>query len=224
MVLILLSGISITAEAAEQTGCTISADLLTAKAGETVTVPIRITGNTGFHNFAVKLDYDRDALVLVSMDTADDESNYLCGELAGTNIAWTDSEGGSYGYLVCASADPITEDGILFAATFRVNEDFSGKASVAPVVCYVRNPAAESQEFEEVAVTTAAGGVKENDAVAGDVDASGEVAYDDVMMIYQAYIEEIRLTDQQMQAADLDGSGSITYDDVMAVYLLYVEG
>ena len=67
--------LAVTAMAAEIAECTVSADSVTA--GKTVTVPVRITGNRGFTNFGIALDYDRAQLELLSIQTAEGETPYL---------------------------------------------------------------------------------------------------------------------------------------------------
>ena len=61
--------LAVTAMAAEIAECTVSVDSVPA-AGKTVTVPVRITGNRGFTNFGIALDYDREQLELLSIQTA----------------------------------------------------------------------------------------------------------------------------------------------------------
>ena len=63
----LIFALAVTAMAAEIADCTVSADSVSATAGGTVTVPIRISGNRGFTNFGIALDYDREQLELLSI-------------------------------------------------------------------------------------------------------------------------------------------------------------
>ena len=63
----LIFALAVTAMAAEIADCTVSADSVSATAGGTVTVPIRISGNRGFTNFGIALDYDREQLELLKM-------------------------------------------------------------------------------------------------------------------------------------------------------------
>ena len=78
----LIFALAVTAMAAEIADCTVSADSVSATAGGTVTVPIRISGNRGFTNFGIALDYDRAQLELLSIQTAAGETPYLCGAVA----------------------------------------------------------------------------------------------------------------------------------------------
>ena len=49
----LIFALAVTAMAAEIADCTVSADSVSATAGGTVTVPIRISGTRGFTNFGI---------------------------------------------------------------------------------------------------------------------------------------------------------------------------
>ena len=135
----LIFALAVTAMAAEIADCTVSADSVSATAGGTVTVPIRISGNRGFTNFGIALDYDREQLELLSIQTAEGETPYLCGTTVAVNTQWTGMDEKSFGYVTAALEEAATADGILFTATFRVSGDFSGTAAVQPVVQYMRS-------------------------------------------------------------------------------------
>ena len=139
LVIALIFALAVTAMAAEIADCTVSADSVSATAGGTVTVPIRISGNRGFTNFGIALDYDREQLELLSIQTAEGETPYLCGTTVAVNTQWTGTDEKTFGYVTAALEEAATADGILFTATFRVSGDFSGTAAVQPVVQYMRS-------------------------------------------------------------------------------------
>lgn len=196
---------------------TLSADTVTAAAGGTVTVPIRLEGNPGFTNFAVSLEYDKEKLTLVSLNAQSEEgSAYLCGSLTAGNPEWKVEEGTANGYLAGASAEVITGDGTLFTATFRLAADFSGTASVKPVVHYLRNGGEAG--FTDVAVTAKAGSI--SNYIPGDVNDDGEVTLEDAMMTYNASIGLIKENDRM----DIDQDGEITLVDAMTIYNLSLGG
>ena len=89
--------------AAEIADCTVSADSVSATAGGTVTVPIRISGNRGFTNFGIALDYDREQLELLSIQTAEGETPYLCGTTVAVNTQWTAFCTNCSTSLICSS-------------------------------------------------------------------------------------------------------------------------
>ena len=132
-------GVPLLVYAEEVTTCTITADSVPTPPGEQITVPVRITENQGFTNFAISLEYDPEKLELISINTMDSEIPYLCGTQVSTNLSWVNGEKKSCGYIVSASSDAISGDGILFTATFRMREDLKDFASITPVVHYIRN-------------------------------------------------------------------------------------
>lgn len=195
---------------------TLSADTVRANAGETVTVPIRLAGNPGFTNFAVSLEYDKDQLTLVSLNTESTEGNaYLCGTLTAGNPEWETEAGTANGYLTGASAETVTGDGILFTATFRLAADFSGPATVKPVLHYLRNGGEAG--FADVTVTAKAGSV--SSAVLGDVNGDGRVTLMDAVAIYNAV-----MGGDADSSMDINGDGRVTLMDAVSVYNLVMGG
>lgn len=210
----LLLCLPMTALATENT--TLSADTVTAAAGGTVTVPIRLEGNPGFTNFAISLEYDKEKLTLVSLNTESEEgSAYLCGSLTAGNPEWKTEEGTANGYLTGASGEVITGDGILFTATFRLAADFSGTASVKPVVHYLRNGGEAG--FTDVAVTAKAGSV--GISPLGDVNGDGRVTLMDAVAIYNAV-----MGGDTESSMDINGDDRVTLMDAVSVYNLVMGG
>lgn len=207
----------LTVAAAEVTACTVTAESVPAIAGGTVTVPIRISGGTGFTNFGIALDYDRDALTLTAIDV--DEDSLLNGAAVSANAGWTGADGETYGYLTCASPEKITGDGLLFTATFQVGDGVTGSVSVTPVVHYVRNNTALFSVFEEIpanAVSAELSVIR-----MGDVNQDGEVDVIDALMAYRAYRGVLVLSDAQETAADLNQDGEIDVLDALLIYRIY---
>ena len=104
----LIFALAVTAMAAEIADCTVSADSVSATAGGTVTVPVRISGNRGFTNFGIALDYDREQLELLSIQTAEGETPYLCGTTVAVNTQWTGADGKTFGYVTAALEEAAT--------------------------------------------------------------------------------------------------------------------
>ncbi|MBQ8830147.1 MAG: hypothetical protein IJ017_00940 [Oscillospiraceae bacterium] len=202
--------------------CSVSADTVTATAGQQVTVPVRIADNTGFTNFAVILDYDRTALELVSINTASGEESYLCGELVSVNTVWENGEGETFGYITCALSEKCSEDGILFTATFNVKSGFSGTASVTPSISYIRNNAAVFSVFEEITANVHAGSVNVEKAEItvriGDVNGDGKINAVDAALTYKYVNNKTALTEEQLLAADVNGDGKVNAVDAALIY------
>ena len=222
LTLLICLGLPVMALAEEVTTCRVTADSLPAIPGKEITVPVRIGENQGFTNFAIALEYDPEKLELIRIDTAEGETPYLCGTQVSTNIGWKNAEQKSCGFVVSAAADPVTGDGVLFTATFRVREDFKDLTGITPVVQYIRNNSAVFSVFEEITAGVTPGTVTA--IVAGDVTGDGIVEYDDVMLAYQASQGEVELTAQQMVLADINGDQQIDSTDVDAIYRIYTGG
>ena len=220
--LLYLLGVPMFAFAEEITTCSVSVDSVPTPPGEQITVPIRITENQGFTNFAISLEYDPKKLELLSINTTDDQNSYLCGSMVSTNMDWKNAEGKSCGYVVSASENAVSGDGVLFTATFRVSQDFDDSTMVTPVVLYVRNNAAVFAIFEEITASVTSGTITA--IVAGDVTGDGVVEYDDVMKVYKASLGEVSLTAEEKLLADINGDQIIDNLDVEAIYRIYTGG
>ena len=193
--------------ASELTGCTVTADAVAGAPGETVTVAVRIGDNPGFTNFSVSLDYDREALTLTGIEAVTGGGQ------------WAVNQGEAL--VVFAAADPVEEDGILFTATFRVSEGFSGETRVTPAVGYIRNNGAVFSLFEEIRADIIPGAV--TCAMAGDVSGDGIVEYNDVMLAYKAFLGQA-LSPEQMAAVDRNGNGTVEEEEYQAIYQIYMGG
>ena len=209
---LMVLGMSMTAFAEETSDCIVTADTVAAAAGDTVAVPIRIMNNPGFTNFHISLTYDEMMLELTEIQTKDGDTSYLDGALVSANT--------SKRIVTCASGDAIQTDGILFVAVFKASSEFSAGTQVTPVVSYMRCNQEGTSEFTTLDVSVQSGNVVM--AVSGDVDGSSECDYDDVMLVYSAYLGQTTLTGAQQEIADMDDSGEIDYDDVMFIYNLYI--
>lgn len=220
--LLYLLGVPMFAFAEEITTCSISVDSVPTPPGEQITVPVRITENQGFTNFAISLEYDPEKLELISINTTDDQNPYLCGPQVSTNMDWKNAEGKSCGYIVSASENAVSSDGILFTATFRVSQNFDDYTTVTPVVHYVRNNSAVFSIFEGITASVTSGTITA--IVAGDVTGDGMVEYDDVMLVYKALTDDSLLTEEQKKLADINGDNVFNETDLNEIYRIYTGG
>ena len=218
----LIFALAVTVMAAEIADCTVSADSVSATAGGTVTVPIRISGNRGFTNFGIALDYDREQLELLSIQTAEGETPYLCGTTSAVNTQWTGTYGKTFGYVTAALEEAATEDGILFTATFRLSEDFSGTATVQPVVQYMRSNKRLLSVFDAIPVMAVSGTV--STVLAGDYDRNGHVDVFDALGLFAAVSGGTDFSEDDYSRLDVNRDGMIDVFDVMAIYAIVSGG
>jgi len=219
----LVLGIGVTAIAAAN--CSVTAASVEAIAGQSVTVPVVIAGNSGFTNFCIMIDYDREALELTSINSADSGNTYLCGELVSTNMAFEDEDGNTFGFINCALTEKCSENGTLFTVTFKVADDFTGSAEVKPVVTYIRNNAAVFSVFEEITADVTNGTVTVQEAdvpdvVYGDVNGDGKANNIDATLVLRYSVGG--LTDEQLakldiSVGDVNGDGKINNIDATII-------
>lgn len=88
---------------------------VTAKTGETVSIPIAIDGNTGFMGFGIIVTYDAKVLTPISV-----EKGAMLTGMFEDSLATSDP--GSFKVIHAATEDNRS-DGVLFTAVFRVAED-----------------------------------------------------------------------------------------------------
>ena len=232
--LAVILGLSLTVVAAELTGCGISADSVSGEPGELVEVPVRVTGNPGFTNFGIALDYDREKLTLVEIRLENGKDPHLCGDFAASGLEWSpakDVNGAQnpafsrdrlYGYVVCARPAVVREDGVLFTAVFKLADSFTGTASVTPVVNYMRNNGAIFSVFETVVTHCEPGTVSGDGSsvLMGDVNQDGFITADDAATAFAASKGAVTLTEKQLAAADANGDGYITADDAAQIFAM----
>lgn len=217
--IIITMGITISA-AAQSLGCEVSVKDVTVQQKGQVTIPVEISSNNGFTNAAILLDYDRQQLELVSINTKD--AKLLCGDLTSVNIKWTDGEN-NYGYIVIASEEAIDTDGELFTATFNMKDEFAEQATVTPIVKYMRNNTALFSVFENIETTAQAGnitlktGSEIPETVYGDLNGDGELTYKEVLTTLAAFRGKTSLNETQMVSADIDADGELEYKEVLTI-------
>ena len=218
----LMLSLAVTALAVEAGGCTVAAGSANVMPGGTVTVPISISGNPGFTNFGIALDYDRTQLELVSIQTAQGEEHFLCGAVAAANTNWTDADGKAFGYVTAACQEPVKENGILFTATFRALEGFSGAAAVQPVVRYLRTNQGLLSVFETIPTEVTSGTFSA--ALVGDYNGDGTVDVFDAMGLYGAISAGTEFGAEDLPKLDFNGDGNVDMFDVMAIYSAVMGG
>lgn len=201
--------------------CRIAAASLKTLPEKTITVPVAITGNPGFTNFAITLEYDADRLELTGIQTASGEKKYL----SSVNTAWQTADGKTKtcGFITAASGETVTGDGDLFQATFLVKGGFAGKTVITPRVQYLRSFV---DTFSDMDVTVQQAEIT---VIAyGDITMDGVIEYDDVILAYEAAAGKIQLTPEQTEIGDLvpgaDDAVKIDMDDVRAIYNIYTGG
>ncbi|MBR0413908.1 MAG: leucine-rich repeat protein, partial [Clostridia bacterium] len=100
------------------------ADALTATAGEQITIPVKIENNAGFMGCNFIIDYNKNNLLPVSVDSGDVLTTGLEDNITGNavpgqmNVYW-------------AGKQNVYDDGVLFYITFRVKNAATGSDEIA---------------------------------------------------------------------------------------------
>lgn len=112
IVLAVLLSLTAVVGVAAASGVQIAVDTVSAKAGEEVTVPIRVTENSGFGGFKAVLTYDAEKLTFESLKNVDVISSGLID---------TKNEAGTL-TVVYANTNQLTAAGKILEVTFTVAE------------------------------------------------------------------------------------------------------
>ena len=218
LALVLALGIPLTAAAQEIGLCTLSAGSAAAVPGDSVTIPVEITGNPGFTNFALLVKYDPAALRLERIDTVGETGDpFLCPETVSVNPAYSQAEGDTpCGYITAASAEPVQGDGVLFMLTFRVLQEIPGETEVELELSYLRCGDALTSAFASLTASAEAGKVLI--VLKGDVDGDGSITEADASFLYRYINEALTLTAEQLAAADVSGDGMVDTTDAAILY------
>lgn len=90
---------------------------VSAATGDTVEVAVKITGNTGYKAYGLTLDYNTNALELVSVKAGEKSPGFFDANTKNGKVAF-------------AAASTITGDGTLFTATFKVKTETKEKYNI----------------------------------------------------------------------------------------------
>ena len=118
----LVFALRVSGSAAQAVPNRVYATTVMAAAGETVSIPVCISGNTGFMGFAILVDYD--AAVLTPVSAA--KSSALSGMF---DDSIETAEPGSF-KVVYTGVGNVTADGQLFDVVFVVSGDVGGSTTI----------------------------------------------------------------------------------------------
>lgn len=184
------------------TGASVLLPTLSARPGDTVTVPVTLTNNPGLITAKITLTFDDTRLQLVSAEDTGLLAGGVFGDTMVSPYALTWEKGDQ-------TADN-TENGILANLTFKVLDGAAvGTAALTAEVSDTGNTAMES-----VALSVTDGAVNVTDYFPGDVNSDGTVELLDVTVLRRFIAGWTGVTVDQA-AADLNGDGEIGLDDAV---------
>ena len=188
----------------------ISADKVTARAGEEVDINLNITDNPGFAGLTLTVNYDSDVLEFVDCDL-DIISSAVVGDTVPGKIVFA-----------CAGVKNISGDGVLASLKFKVKEDVA--EGIYPItLSFVNGDAFRYEGYDEIecgAVLTN-GAVTVIEYIPGDANGDGTVNNRDAARILQ-YIAgwDVEFLEAAM---DANGDGIVNNRDAARI-LQYIAG
>ncbi len=139
--------------AAEGNSLTVTVGEVSAKAGETVVVPVSISNNTGFRALGLEVTYDQTVLTLTSVERVlgpDFQEQITPGD----NVGVSSEDVTAYPYVMqwaYVTDENITANGAIANLTFTVKED-----AVAGTEAFVKADVTFASDKDEDDVTTTA--------------------------------------------------------------------
>lgn len=193
---------------------------VTVSAGNNVSVPISVSGNTGIGGLAMTVSSDS-AITLTSIERGE----LLSSEAMAKETFNTDTQAGFIQWYT--SKDPVKGDGELFVLKFNVKQ--GTKEGSYPVNIDFKDGIKANITDENgvtLNVTLKSSNVLVKSGLSrkkGDLTGDGDIAMGDVVMLARAVAGKITLTDEQKIAADVTGDGDFAMGDVVKL-ARYVAG
>lgn len=175
--------------------------------GDTFSVDLDITINSGIVCAQLAIDFDRSMLELVSVEDKGKLGEFTCNTDTSVDpyiLIWQDGE----------SVEDLRTTGKVVSLTFRLRDTApKGEYSIS-----VANAQAYDTEDNEIECTASSFTVNAVDYYSGDVDDDGEITLMDVMYLlnYLVHAEGYE-TLAHPAAADVDGNAGINVNDAVAI-------
>ena len=201
--------------AADENAPAILADTVSASAGDTVSVPLRIQNNPGIAALSLQISYDASKLKLLGAED---------GKILGSSVFLAGNDLTQIPYTLNwddLSSENNTGNGIVAVLQFEVLAE-EGDAEIAVTV---NQRSTFNVDLEEVAFAAVNGKVRirnSGETVSGDMNGDGMLTMADTVLLARFTAEDDTLTAEQiagiLQAEpDRDSSGIVNYTDVYAL-------
>jgi len=176
---------------------------ITAKPGETVTVPVSIKNNPGVSNLSLVFAYDAENLTLLKAENGDVFKN--------SEYSSDLRDDGSCKFTWLSSSEN-TNDGTLLTLQFKVGEK-GGNYSIDMSI-----EEAETSE-EEMPFVTQDANIENigNEAQMGDVNGDGNINFADAIVLLRFDIGFAELSDYQKSISDVNNDGDVDFADAIKI-------
>lgn len=189
-------------------GVVVSAGSTTAKTGDTITVPVKLTGLTTLENYAVTIKYDSNVLTLGDVVSFRDSDNFIVNKnTAGViNVVYANDNAGT---------DDSFNGDVLFNMTFTVKAESNTTSPITVTVNDLNDGVTATVVNGTVTVDNTVTPV----SIPGNVNKDGVVNSVDAAIVLKIASGVITdTTPYDMTAADCDGKAGVTVLD--AVWIL----
>ena len=187
-------------------------DNVTARAGERISVPIRLKNNPGITGIRLFVDYDATVLTLVGKEEGD--------LLAGMSSSFSPSLSTKpYQMQWSSGTKNIAEDGVIITLDFDVAEN--AELGAYPITITYDEDEIFNTAFENVYFAVKEGIVDVIDYIPGDINGDNTVNLKDVALLQQ-YLSGWEVTIVEV-SADVNGDNNINLKDV-ALLQQYLSG
>ncbi len=225
MLLAAFAGTALTASAAEATPVTFTAQSVTAKAGDTITVDISVSENHYMVNGQIWVEYDPAYLEI--QEVWDDPDNPYFEEINQkifkSSFMWAFAvpEAGTAKLAFATSSSAGSSvGGVMFTLTFKVLEDARSSKIVVSVPDNDMNSNDGTDDIDEdVDVTSVDGLVTiEGAPVDGDIVLDGVIDLQDATALFYYVNGATTLEGASLEAADVNGDGVIGLHDAVTMF------
>lgn len=175
---------------------------ISAKPGDTVSVPITIKNNPGITGLSLVVGYDMNNLKLTDTENGD--------VFANKEFSKDIRDDGSCKFT-WESDEVNTKDGTIVTLTFIAGEN-SGEYDISVTIDEAVAPDEEEQPF-----ATVNGVLKNEELLFGDVNGDGEVDFADGIRILKHDVGLIDLTGDALVTGDVNGDGEVDFADAILV-------
>ncbi len=175
---------------------------ISAKPGDTVSVPITIKNNPGITGLSLVVGYDMNNLKLTDTENGDVFANKEFSK---------DIRNDGSCKFTWESNEVTTKDGTIVTLTFIAGEN-SGEYDISVTIDEAIAPDEEEQPF-----ATVNGVLKNEELLLGDVNGDGEVDFADGIRILKHDVGLIDLTGDALVTGDVNGDGEVDFADAILV-------
>ena len=179
-------------------------ETVTAQPGQTVTLCVSLSGNSGLSGLYFGFDYDHSLLTL---------EDYSCPSQDFAQGDWTVGIGQGEKALWLQPEDTQAEGEIL-KLSFRVSQD----AGLGEIPIALTEIAAVNAQAEEVEVSGVSGGIAVSLGLPGDINGDGQVTNADLLRL-RRYLSG-QAVSAETGNADLNNDGRVDLKDLMLLQML----